>query len=98
VSDGFTLDRQIVSHQRYRHRDRRRVTVSFHRPGETFEIKTLKSVIEREARWEEQDLKRLRLLFRRFQNVIHVLAQRFQEFLLRCVQEEMAAREGAHSE
>lgn len=62
VRDGFTLDRQSGSHQHYRHPDGRRVTVSFHRPGETFRPKTLKRMIEDQARWTEDDLRRLNLL------------------------------------
>jgi predicted RNA binding protein YcfA (HicA-like mRNA interferase family) len=42
IRDGFGFDRQSGAHQHYyRHTDRRRVTVSFHRPGETFPPKTL---------------------------------------------------------
>ncbi len=62
IRDGFTLDRQSGSHQHYLHPDRRRVTVSFHRPGETFAPKTLKRIIEDQARWTEEDLRRLGLL------------------------------------
>lgn len=62
IRDGFTLDRQSGSHQHYRHPDGRRVTVSFHRPGETFAPKTLKRIIEDQARWTEEDLERLNLL------------------------------------
>ncbi len=46
----------------YRHPDGRRVTVSFHRAGETFEIKTLRSILELQALWGENDLSRLRLI------------------------------------
>ncbi len=46
MRDGFFLRGQDGSHQRYRHPDGRRVTVSFHRPGETFPPKTLCSMIE----------------------------------------------------
>jgi predicted RNA binding protein YcfA (HicA-like mRNA interferase family) len=60
--DGFVLDRQSGSHQHYRHPDGRRVTVSFHRPGDTFTPKTLKRMIEDQARWTEGDLRRLNLL------------------------------------
>ena len=60
--DGFVLDRQAGAHHLYLHPDRRRVTVSFHRPGETFEMKTLRTVIETQARWTEEDLKRLKLI------------------------------------
>ncbi len=60
--DGFVLDRQSGAHQLYLHSDGRRVTVSFHRPGGTFEIKTLRSMIEIQARWTEADLRRLNLI------------------------------------
>ena len=39
------------------HPDGRRVTVSFHRPGDTFRPKTLRSIIETQARWTEDDLR-----------------------------------------
>jgi predicted RNA binding protein YcfA (HicA-like mRNA interferase family) len=60
--DGFVLDRQAGSHQLYIHPDGRRVTVSFHRPGETFEIKTLRTMIEIQAHWTDVDLRRLQLI------------------------------------
>ena len=47
--DGFALGRQVGSHQHYRRSDGRRVTVTFHRPGDTFAPKTLKSMIETQA-------------------------------------------------
>ena len=59
--DGFMLDRQVGSHQHFRHSDGRRVTVTFHGAGQTFPLKTLKSMIELQAGWTEQDLKRLKL-------------------------------------
>ena len=62
LRDGFSLDRQSGAHRLYRHPDGRRVTVSFHHAGETFEIKTLRSILELQARWEENDLSRLRLI------------------------------------
>ncbi len=62
IRDGFELRRQKGSHQHYRHPDGRRVTVSFHRPSDTFPIKTLRSMIEKQAKWTEDDLKRLGLL------------------------------------
>ena len=64
LREGFTLVRQVGSHQRYRHADGRRVTVSFHRPGDTFPPKTLRKMIESQARWSEEDLKRLKLIRR----------------------------------
>src|SRR6266567_977615 len=42
--------------------DRRRVIVSFNRPGETFRFKALKAMIELQAHWAEEDLRRLTLL------------------------------------
>ena len=62
VHDGFFLRRQAGSHQRYQHPDGRRVTVSFHKSSDTFPLKTLKTIIEMQARWREDDLKRLKLL------------------------------------
>jgi predicted RNA binding protein YcfA (HicA-like mRNA interferase family) len=62
VRDGFYFVRQTGSHRRYRHADGRRVTVSPHGTGDTFTIKTLKSIVESQARWTEADLKRLQLI------------------------------------
>lgn len=60
--DGFVYDGGRGSHQIYYHPDGRRVTVTFHSPGDTFAPKTLKSMIEAEAHWTEDDLKRLKLI------------------------------------
>jgi predicted RNA binding protein YcfA (HicA-like mRNA interferase family) len=60
--DGFSLRNRSGSHQRYRHPDGRRVTVSFHRAGDTFRPKTLRSIVETQARWTEDDLRRLKLI------------------------------------
>jgi predicted RNA binding protein YcfA (HicA-like mRNA interferase family) len=51
VRDGFAFNRGAGSHQLYYHPDGRRVTPQ-----------TLKSMIEREAHWTEDDLKRLKVL------------------------------------
>ena len=61
MQDGFSFVRQRGSHQRYRHPDCRRVTVA-PRQGDTFPLMTLKSMIEGQARWTEDDLKRLKLV------------------------------------
>jgi hypothetical protein len=37
------------------------VTVFFHRAGDTFRPKTLRSIVETQARWTEDDLRRLKL-------------------------------------
>ena len=60
--DGFVLDRQTGGHRHYLHPDERRVTVTFHHPGQTFAPKTLKSMIELQARWSQADLRRLKLI------------------------------------
>jgi predicted RNA binding protein YcfA (HicA-like mRNA interferase family) len=60
--DGFYLDRKSGSHRQYIHSDGRRVTVSFHRSGDTFRPKILKIMIENQAKWTGEDLKRLKLL------------------------------------
>ncbi|MEX2526434.1 MAG: type II toxin-antitoxin system HicA family toxin [Gemmatimonadota bacterium] len=60
--DGFTLARQKGSHRHYKHPDGRRVTLSFHRSSQTFGTGLLKKLIEVEARWSEDDLRRLKLL------------------------------------
>jgi hypothetical protein len=38
------------------------VTVSFHHAGDTFRPKTLRSIVEAQARWNEDDLRRLKLI------------------------------------
>lgn len=62
IKDDFYLRNQRGSHQRYRHSDGRKVTVSFHKPSDTFPPKTLKTIIEDQACWTEEDLKRLKLI------------------------------------
>jgi len=62
IKDGFYLERQSGSHQQYYHEDGRRVTVTFHHPGDTFSSKILKSMIEKQAKWTSEDLQRLRVI------------------------------------
>ena len=62
VRDGFSFDRGGGSHQIYYHADGRRVTVPLHRGSSTLTRKTLKSIIETQARWTEGDLKRVKLI------------------------------------
>ena len=61
-NDDFVLSRQKGSHRHFEHPDGRRVTVSFHHASDTFRPKTLRSMIEMQARWAETDLRRLGLL------------------------------------
>lgn len=60
-ADGFDLQRQKGSHRHYRHTDGRRVTLSFHHSSDTFPLGTLRSIIEVQARWTADDLRRLNL-------------------------------------
>ena len=63
LADGFVLRKnRRGSHRRYQHADGRRVTVQFHGSNTTFVPKTLRSMVEEQARWTEEDLKPLRLL------------------------------------
>jgi len=62
IKDGFYFERQSGSHQPYYHQDGRRVTVSFHHPGDTFSPKILKSMVEKQAKWTYEDLERLKLI------------------------------------
>jgi len=63
LADGFLLRKSRGgSHRRYQHPDGRRVTVAYHGSNTTFVPKTLRSMIEEQARWTEDDLKRLKLI------------------------------------
>jgi len=62
LRDGFYLHSQKGSRQRYFHSDGRRVTLSLYSSGDTFPPKTLKSIIEDQAKWDETDLKCLKIL------------------------------------
>lgn len=62
LRDGFALERQTGAHRQYYHPDGRRVTVSFHGPGETFAPKILRIMIEVQAKWTAEDCQRLGLL------------------------------------
>ena len=59
--DGFELARQKGSHRHFRHADGRRVTLSFHHASDTFRLGTLRSMIELQAQWTNDDLRRLGL-------------------------------------
>ncbi|MBM3755558.1 MAG: addiction module toxin, HicA family [Acidobacteria bacterium] len=62
-SDGFVWRRaRAGSHRRYQHPDGRRVTVAFHGSNTTFVPKTLRSMVEEQACWDEDDLRRLKLI------------------------------------
>jgi len=62
--DGFVLRRSKGATRLFCHPDSRRVIIHEHRPGQTLRIGTLKEIIECEALWDEEDLKRLKVLTR----------------------------------
>lgn len=62
VRDGFAMVRQTGSHRRYRHADGRRVTLAYHGPGGTYPPKTLRDMLELQAQWTMDDLRRLGLV------------------------------------
>jgi predicted RNA binding protein YcfA (HicA-like mRNA interferase family) len=59
--DGFKQTKKKGGHLIFRRPDGRRVVLSYHRSGDTFPPKTLKSMIQ-DANWTEEDLKRLGLI------------------------------------
>jgi predicted RNA binding protein YcfA (HicA-like mRNA interferase family) len=60
--DGFELVRQTESHRHFHHSDGRFVTVSYHRSSDTYAIGMLRMMLETQAKWTEDDLRRLGLL------------------------------------
>lgn len=63
LRDDFELVRSTGSHRHYYHEaTKRKVTVSWHGSGQTFRLVTLRSIIEAQARWTEEDLIRLGLI------------------------------------
>lgn len=60
--DGFVLKRSKGVTCLFHHPDGRRVIIHEHHPGQTLKIGTLKEIVENEALWDEDDLKRLNLL------------------------------------
>lgn len=66
TAGDFTLRRQA------KHADGRRVTVSIHHPAATFPPKTLRSMLELQAGWTDDDLRRLTLIRERGPDDDHV--------------------------
>ena len=62
IKDGFIFERQSGAHCQYYNEDGRRVTVTYHHSSDTFPPRTLKSMIEKQAKWRLSDLKRLKLI------------------------------------
>lgn len=62
IKDGFLRRKGRSSHHIYTHYDGRRVTITYHSRGQTFATKTLRDMLERQAEWDFDDLKRLKLI------------------------------------
>ncbi len=60
--NGFELKRKKGVTRFYKHPDGRRVNLHWHNPNQELKIGTLKEVLENEAEWTEEDLRRLKLL------------------------------------
>jgi len=60
--DGFAYIKSTGSHRHYKHPDGRLVILPYNGSGGTHPIKTLRSMIEYQARWTMADLHRLGLL------------------------------------
>ena len=60
--DGFEWVSRSGGHRQYYHGDGRRVTLAFHHPGATFRISRLRYMLQEQARWTTDDLRRLGLL------------------------------------
>jgi predicted RNA binding protein YcfA (HicA-like mRNA interferase family) len=60
--DGFALTRRKGATRFFKHPDGRCVTIHLHRPSQILPIGTLQEIIENEACWTEEDLKRLGLI------------------------------------
>jgi predicted RNA binding protein YcfA (HicA-like mRNA interferase family) len=59
---GFQEWRRKGATRFYTHPDGRTLTLHVHSLGQTFKTGTLKSIIEKQARWTEADLIRLKLI------------------------------------
>lgn len=59
--EGFYLRKGQGSHHIYQHPDGRRVLIAYHKLGDTFGPKTIKSILKN-TNWTEDDVKRLKLL------------------------------------
>jgi predicted RNA binding protein YcfA (HicA-like mRNA interferase family) len=60
--DGFREYRRKSATRFFAHPDGRTTTIHLHKMNQTFAIGTLKSIIEQQVQWVEDDLKRLGLL------------------------------------
>lgn len=61
--DGFLVRKSKSSHRNYQHEaTKRRVTIAWHGPGQTFVMSTLRRIIDDQAQWTQADLIRLGLI------------------------------------
>ena len=59
--DGFQLDMKIRTERVYRHADRRKVSIHYHKGSQTYSAGLLKALLQ-DTRWSEEDMKRLKLV------------------------------------
>lgn len=59
--DGFEMVRQRGSHRHFYHPDGRLVMVAYHRSGDTYPLRRLRQMLQLQARWTWDDLRRLGL-------------------------------------
>jgi predicted RNA binding protein YcfA (HicA-like mRNA interferase family) len=60
LDDGFLLDEEVKTERCYRHKDRRRVMIHYHKGSDTFGPGLLQKMLK-EIGWSEKDYKRLKL-------------------------------------
>jgi predicted RNA binding protein YcfA (HicA-like mRNA interferase family) len=61
LRDGFVLDEKIRTERIYRHADRRKVSIHYHKGSQTYGAGLLKALLE-DTEWSEEDMRRLKLL------------------------------------
>lgn len=61
LRDGFTLADKVRTERIYRHPDRRKVSIHYHKSSETYGAKLLKALLE-DTKWSEDDMRRLKLI------------------------------------
>jgi predicted RNA binding protein YcfA (HicA-like mRNA interferase family) len=61
LKDGFKLVDKIRTERIYRHPDSRKVSIHYHKGGETYGAHLLKELLK-DTRWSEGDMRRLKLI------------------------------------
>lgn len=61
LKDGFELDGTVRTERIYRHSDRRRVSIHYHKGSTRYGPSLLKALLE-DTGWSEADMRRLKLI------------------------------------